>query len=180
MATQPQPLKNWWVILLKGVIFIILALIIFQHPVGAVIGLALYIGIALLITGVILTLIALSARKSMQSWGWKFAVGVLDILLGIMLLAHPGVTAVILPFIIGFWVMFYGILLLTDSFGMKSAGVKAWWYQLATGLLTVIIGYLITFNPFAGVLTITILIGIPILLFGVFNVALAFSFKNQA
>lgn len=172
--------KNWWMLLVKGIIFIVLAIFIFGHPVEALIGLGIYIGIALLFTGLILIFISVSARKSMDSWGWKFAAGVLDVLLGFMLLAHPGVTAVVLPFIIGFWVMFYGIILLTDAFGLKKAGLKVWTYQLFTGILTIILGYLITFNPFAGALTITMMIAIPLMLFGIFNVVSAFSLKSHA
>jgi hypothetical protein len=44
-----EQLKNWWVVLLKGIILILLAIYVFQHPVGTLVGIALYIGIATLV-----------------------------------------------------------------------------------------------------------------------------------
>lgn len=176
---ETKLLRNWWLILIKGIILIILSFVVFNHPVDALVGVALYIGIALLLTGIVLIFTSISARRSMENWGWKLAEGVLDTLFGLMLLANPGVSAVVLPFIVGFWVLFYGIMLFVDSFEVKKAGLKGWWLQLITGILTVIIGYTITFNPVAGILTITMFMGIAILLFGIYNVILAFGLKNK-
>jgi uncharacterized membrane protein HdeD (DUF308 family) len=39
--------KYWWLILLRGIILIALAWYVFVNPVGALVGLALYIGIGL-------------------------------------------------------------------------------------------------------------------------------------
>jgi uncharacterized membrane protein HdeD (DUF308 family) len=175
---KTQLFKNWWLILIKGIILIILSFVVFRHPVSALVGIALYIGIALLLTGIVLIITSITARKLMENWGWKLGEGVFDTLFGFILLTHPGVTAVVLPFIVGFWVLFYGIMLFVDSFGIKKAGLKGWWIQLITGILTVIIGYTITFNPVAGMLTITMFMGIAILLFGIYNVVLAFGLKK--
>jgi len=175
---KTQLFKNWWLILIKGIILIILSFVVFSHPVGALVGIALYIGIALLLTGIVFIITSITARKLMENWGWKLGEGVFDTLFGFILLTHPGVTAVVLPFIVGFWVLFYGIMLFIDSFGIKKAGLKGWWVQLITGILTVIIGYTITFNPVAGMLTITMFMGIAILLFGIYNVVLAFGLKK--
>jgi len=175
---ETQLSKNWWLILIKGIILIILSFVVFRHPVGTLVGVALYIGIALLLTGIVLITTSIAAYRSMENWGWKLTEGVVDTLFGFLLLANPGVTAVVLPFIVGFWVLFYGIMLFVDSFGIKKAGLKGWWIQLITGILTAIIGYTITFNPAAGILTITMFMGIAILLFGIYNVVLAFGLKK--
>ena len=53
-------LKYWWVFLLKGILLILLSFYIFQHPVGTLVGLTLYIGIATLITGIFLIFASLS------------------------------------------------------------------------------------------------------------------------
>jgi uncharacterized membrane protein HdeD (DUF308 family) len=65
--------KYWWLILLRGIILIALALYVFVNPVGALVGLALYIGIGLLITGIFEISTALSLRKVNDNWGWNLA-----------------------------------------------------------------------------------------------------------
>ncbi|MBW1836587.1 MAG: DUF308 domain-containing protein [Deltaproteobacteria bacterium] len=131
-----------------------------------------------MITGIVLIIAAISARKDMDNWGWRLAEGILDALFGIMLLANPGITAAVIPFLIGFWAFFYGILLFVDSFGSKKAGYKNWWLELIAGILTVIFGYIIAFNPVISVLTITVLIGISLLIVGIYNVVLSFDIKK--
>ena len=43
---------NWWLLLLAGIIFLILAVKVMMHPAGSIIGLAFFIGWASLIAGV--------------------------------------------------------------------------------------------------------------------------------
>ena len=170
--------KNWWLVLIKGIILIILAFVIFRHPVGTLVGITFYMGIGLLLTGIALIIAAIAARNDMENWGWRLAEGILDALIGIMLLANPGITAAVIPFLIGFWAFFNGILLFVGSFGSKKAGNGNWWLELIAGILTVIIGYGITFNPVVGIFTITTFIGISLLIVGFFNVVLSFDLRK--
>ena len=40
----------WWLLLLKGLILIALSFYVFRHPVDSLVGLAIYFGIALLMS----------------------------------------------------------------------------------------------------------------------------------
>ncbi|TNF42876.1 MAG: hypothetical protein EP311_04425, partial [Cytophagales bacterium] len=97
--TMKDTLKNWWVLLIKGIILILLSFYIFQHPVEALVGLALYIGIATLMTGFLLIFTSLSGPKD-QNWGWRLAWGIMDVIFGYILIATPGITAAVLPFLV--------------------------------------------------------------------------------
>ncbi len=90
--------KNWWLVLIKGIILIILAFVIFRHPVGILMGITVYMGIGLLLTGIALIIAAIAARNDIENWGWRLAEGILDALFGIMLLANPRITAVVTYF----------------------------------------------------------------------------------
>lgn len=170
--------KNWWLVLLKGILLIALAIFVFRQPVGTILVLAVYIGIVLLVTGLTLIVVSLSARKEMDNWGWRLAEGLLDVLFGFVLVANPGVTAVVLPFLIGFWAIFYGILMFVDAFAAKSAGMDQWWLQLILGVLMVLFGDMVAFNPVVGIMTVTIWIGLAMLIAGIFNVILALGLRK--
>ena len=172
-----EALKNWWLVLIKGIILVLLSFFVFRHPVSALIGLALYIGISLMVTGVLLIITSLSNRNREQ-WGWQLAEGIIDVLFALILLSNPAVTASVFPFVVGFWIMMYGVILFINSFNLKKDGEKSWWMNLITGILTVIIGYFITSNIVVGAFTITFWIGLGILLLGLFNISIAFRMKK--
>jgi uncharacterized membrane protein HdeD (DUF308 family) len=170
--------KYWWLVLIKGIILIVLALFVFRHPVGALVGLTLYIGITLLFTGIFLIIAALSLRKSEEDWGWRLAEGILDVLFAFILLSNPGVTAAVFPFVVGFWVIFSGILIFVGSFKAKREGAENWWMGLIGGILTVILGYLITSNLVVGAIAITFWIGLGLLIFGILNISLSLRMRK--
>jgi uncharacterized membrane protein HdeD (DUF308 family) len=89
-------------------------------------------------------------------------------------MAHPALTASILPFIIGFWAAIYGIFLIVDAFSSTgSMGTK-----LISGILILILGTTIIFNPIAAGMTVAVWIGVILLLVGIFNVIISFSLKK--
>ena len=110
----------------------------------------------------------------MDNWRWKLAEGILDVLFGFILIANPEITAVVIPFMIGFWAVFYGILLTVGAF----SSVKFNLALLIAGIMTIILGYIIMFNPIVLGLTISIWIGITLLFVGISNVFFAFDIKK--
>lgn len=172
-----EALKFWWMFLLKGIILILLAFYVFRHPVNALVGLALYIGIATLVTGIILLVATLAGPRD-DAWGWRIAEGIIDILFGLILLSNPALTAAVIPFIVGFWIMFTGIISFVESFRRKREGDSTWWANLLMGILTIFVGYIITSNLFVGTMAITYWIGLGFLIAGIFNIAVSFKLRR--
>lgn len=173
-----ETVKNWWLVLIKGIILVILAIFVFRHPVSALVGLALYVGISLLVTGIFLVIAALTNRKSVDNWGWRLAEGLMDILFGFVLLSNPAVTAAVFPFIVGFWIIMYSIMFIADSFNDKKEGASDWWMGLIGGILGVILGFFVTNNPLAGAITVTFWIGLGFLILGIVNIFASLRLKK--
>ena len=173
-----EALKYWWLVLIKGIILILLSFFIFSNPVGTLIGLALYIGIALMITGILLIVTSLSNRKADDQWGWKLTEGIVDVFFAFILLSNPAVTAAVFPFVVGFWMIFYGIMLFVGSFSVKKEGDNSWGISLIGGILTVFFGYIIMSDILTGAIAITFWIGAGFMLFGLINISAAFRMKK--
>lgn len=171
-----QKSKYWWLVLLKGIVLIILGVYIFQHPVSALIGIALYIGITLLFTGIFMIINALAERG--EAWGWRLVEGILDILFALVLISNPEVTASIFPFVVGFWMIFYGIMVFVNGFQLRKEGVSNWWMNLISGVLAVIVGYFISTDLLAGAVAVTFWLGLGFLIFGIINVVISFRVKK--
>ena len=170
--------KHWWVALLKGIILIILAIFVFRHPVGALVGIAIYIGVSLLLTGIIQTIVSVAGEDSVPNWGWGLAGGLFDIFFAIVFLSNPALTAAAIPFVVGFWMIFYGVMAFANSFQVKKEGTANWWLEMIGGLLTIFIGFVISGNLLAGALAITIWMGIGFLLAGIIYVFAAFGLRK--
>ncbi|MGB5204742.1 MAG: DUF308 domain-containing protein [Eudoraea sp.] len=170
--------KLWWFTLLRGIILLILAFFVFRHPANALMGVAIYIGISLLITGILQTGASIAFRDTIPNWGWILAGGLLDIVFGFVLLSNPALTAASLPFVIGFWIIISGIMSFADSFQSKKEGNSLWGLSMLGGVLSVIIGYFIMSNIIVGALTITTWMGIGFLIFGIVNIVIGFKLKS--
>ncbi len=70
--------------------------------------------------------------------------------------------------------MFYRVIIAANAFSSKKFG----WAMLIAGILTIILGYIVIFNPIVFGLTIAIWIGITLLIVGIYNVFFAFDIKK--
>lgn len=170
--------KVWWVALLKGVILLLLSIYVFRYPLDALVGVAFYIGISLLITGIFQAGISVSTRNVDANWGWALAGGLIDILFGFVLLSNPVLTASTLPFVVGFWIIVSGIMSFVNAFQYKKEGFPMWWLGLLGGLLSMLIGYMITNDLAAGMLVITAWMAIGFALAGIVNIIIGVKIKN--
>ena len=171
-------LKKWWLLLLKGLILIVFSLIIFFYPDHPIQSIAIYFGICLIITGITLILISTELRKFMDNWTMRLAEGLIDVVFGFFLLAHPEVDDYVIPILIGFWVIFYGVIILAGSFGFEKTSVAKRKITLIVGLITILLGFVISFNPDVPQLTNAVLIGIPIFIIGLANLFFASNLKS--
>jgi uncharacterized membrane protein HdeD (DUF308 family) len=169
--------KNWWLLALRGVIFILLGLMILFNPAGGLLGLALYIGIATLIAGVF-EFIAAFQNQHHEGWGWYLAEGIVDIVFGLILLSQPALTVLLISFILGFWTLFGGVMQIAGSFSARKDGVSNWWWWLLSGIVCVILGYWIITNPISVGLSLTVLIGLALLIIGIFVLLLSLRLRK--
>ncbi len=165
--------KYWYMLLLKGIIMIVLAILIFMSPITAILTYGIWIGLGFLITGIVRLVQGFQAKGVFENWGWTVFEGVMDIILGFVLVANPEILAIIFPFLIGFWGAFYGFYLLVDAFSGKGSA----FLKIIAGILIVVIAFHIMFNPIELGIAITIWIGILLLIAGIYNVIASFSLK---
>ena len=96
--------KNWWASLLLGIVYIIVALWLMFAPLSSYVALSIVFSISMLISGILEILFAVSNRKGVPSWGWYIVGGIIDVILGIYLIAYPMVSMEVIPFIIRFYI----------------------------------------------------------------------------
>ena len=80
--------KNWWVSLLLGLLYIIVALCLMFAPLSSYVALSIIFSVSMLVSGLLEIIFAASNRKTLSSWGWYLAGGIIDLILGIYLVAY--------------------------------------------------------------------------------------------
>lgn len=150
--------------LIAGILMIILGLYILFNPVASLIGLALYIGVVFIVVGSGYFVASFSYHSS-----WYLVVGLLDILVGIVFVSNLGIGAASLPVIFAMWCMAVGIIQLISSFAIKKMGFP-WIWTLSSGIVGVLVSLLILAYPGIGVIAITSLMGMYVILYGVFAI----------
>jgi len=167
--------KNWYLVLIRGLILLLLSYLIFQSPGDALVAYALYVGIGFIITGLFEIFGGIASKNDNPNWGLTIFGGILDLIVGYILTAHPLLTASIIPFIIGFWAMFYGFFLIINSF--TTAGNFA--LKFFGGILLIISANFLMFNPLIAGLTVTLWIATLLLIAGIYNIVFSFQLKSN-
>lgn len=171
-------IKNWWLFTLIGVLLLIAGFYTLSNPLASYLGLAILFGGLILIHGVMELSFAIGNREHLQRWGWTLAAGILDIILGFILLLYPRLSMTVLPFIVGFYILLLGASLSSYAFQLKSLSVKGWGWVLAGGILTIIFGLSMIFNPVIGIATIVGWTAFAFIIAGIVNIVFSFQLKK--
>jgi uncharacterized membrane protein HdeD (DUF308 family) len=160
--------QNWWLITIKGLIFIFLGFYVLKFPISGMLGLIIYGSICLFISGFILAVFAFITRKIHTGWRWQLADGMLDIILALILLLNIGLTAVTLPYVFAFYGILTGIFWIFQSVFFRRNQYKFWAVVLLAGLLSIAAGVFIFLRPFIAMLSLISFIGILFIVQGFF------------
>jgi uncharacterized membrane protein HdeD (DUF308 family) len=167
--------KNWWALALRGLVAVLFGLLTVILPGITLVTLVLLFGAYALVDG-IFNLIGFFRVASHQ---WALLIeGVVGIIAGILTFAWPGITAVVLLYLIAFWAIFTGVFEIIAGIRLRKQ-ITNEWLLVVMGVLSLLFGLLILFAPVVGALAIVLWIGAYALVFGVFMLALAFRLRGH-
>lgn len=95
---------------------------------------------------------------------------IICIIIGGLLVAHPGWVMSFLSIIIGIYVLAEGALKIKVSIDAKKQQARGWWALLIFALVSVAIGVLLVFKPFGVGKVFMFMVGLALLLGGVQNI----------
>ena len=166
--------KNRWLSLVVGTLMIILGIWMLFTPAAAIMTVTMFISLGMLIFGIAEIYMFRSKHYGNHSV-WVLASGIISTLLGIWLLFFPSGQAgmlLMLPFLFAFWVMSAGVARVSGAFSLKELGYASWGWVLALGVVGVLLGFLLMFNPLISILTIAALIGFAFIWNGIATIAM--------
>ena len=166
-------------LILRGLLNIILGLVAVTWP-----GLTLYIlilifAINILIVGMFAIFEPLFDKRNQHSV-LTALLGILGVILGIFLIARPEIAAGVVVLLIAIWALCFGVVDLYAGFVASNEKIKGSWFLILTGIISLIFGVYMLFNPLAGALALVWVIGLYAILSGIILVAASFFVKSKS
>ncbi|MEN9570887.1 MAG: hypothetical protein RL172_2118 [Bacteroidota bacterium] len=169
--------KNWWVLLLKGILFIVFGLLSIFNPSITISVLVVWFAAFMMVDGVLaIGGVILSWKTTEDKW-LALIEGVISLLLGILVYRRPESFVSFIGVLIAFWSIFSGISRIAMAIQLRKEIQGEGWLILA-GALSVLFGILVFAQPGAGVATVMMLTGIFALLIGIVLVLLSLKLKK--
>lgn len=169
--------RYWWLVVLRGVLAILFGLVAFTWPELTLVTLAILFGIYAIVDGLIAIVTGLSRTKETPRW-WTFLLeGLIDIGAGLVALLWPGLATLVIVYMIAAWAVFTGILEIVTAIRLRHE-IKNEWVLALGGLISVIVGLLLFFQPAAGSLAIIWTMAAYAIIFGMLLIVLGFRLKN--
>ncbi|MGX1744887.1 MULTISPECIES: HdeD family acid-resistance protein [unclassified Brevundimonas] len=170
--------RSWWLLLLRGIAAVAFGVLTFIWPQISLVSLILVYGIYALVDGVLALIAAIRGGGFAPRW-WLALGGVISILAAGVAFAWPGLTALVLVYLIGFWSILRGVLEIVGAIRLRNEIANEWSLG-AAGALSVIFGLILVFMPGAGALGLLWLIAAWAVLFGLLLIWVAFKVRTLA
>ena len=169
--------RNWWALVLRGVAGVIFGVLTFLFPAVTLGGLILLFGAYAIVDGIFNIVAAFSGRTG-QRW-WQLGLeGIVSIAAGVVTFAMPGLTALVLLWVIAGWAIVTGVLEIVAAIRLRKHIDNEWWLALS-GVASVIFGALLFAMPVAGALAVTLWIGAYAIVFGALLIGLGLRLRRH-
>jgi len=163
--------RNWWLLVLRGVLSIIFGVLAFAWP-GITLGVLVLLFAAFsLVDGIFALAAALTGHTERRQWWSLVLEGLTGVAVGIMAFAWPAITALVLLYLIAGWAVATGIFEIIAAIQLRKH-IEGEWALGLSGVLSVLVGLAMFAFPIEGALAVVWLIAINAIVFGVLLIVL--------
>jgi uncharacterized membrane protein HdeD (DUF308 family) len=178
LQTITRSVKHWYIPLIIGMILIAAGIYVFIVPLETYLTLSVLFSISFIIIGLLDIFFSIRNHKILQGWGWYLMGGLLSLAGGVILSIYPGISIVILPFVVGFTLLSFSFFLLGFSFEMKSLGILNWGNAAIISVFGVIFSFMLIVSPLISGISLVIITGLSFILTGISSIVLAFDLRK--
>lgn len=169
--------RNWWALALRGVIAILFGIMAFIWPDITLGALVLLFGAYVLLDGIFAIIAAFRDREENAQWWLLLIEGLAGIAAGIVTFIWPGITAVVLLYLIAAWAIITGILEIIAAIRLREE-LSGELLLVLSGVLSIIFGFLLIIQPGAGALALVWLVAAYAIIFGIVLIALSLRLRS--
>ncbi len=168
--------RNWWAVALRGVVAVAFGIMAILWPGLTLATLILLFGAYMLVDG-LFAVVAGVASVGKDRWWLQLLEGLAGIVIGVLTLIWPGLTALSLLYFVAAWALVTGVMEIVAAVQMRKL-IDNEWMMILSGVLSVLFGAIVMLFPGDGALALTWLIGVYAVIFGGALLVLAFRLRG--
>lgn len=161
--------------LIFGILLIISGIITMFNPLETVLVLAYAIGFLMIFSG-ISSIFYFAGLIQLPGSSIILLDGIVSTICGIIIISNLSISAVTIPYFVAIFTIVRGCVSIASSIDLKKHGYDKWGLTLFSGILTVIAGIILTFNPLLSAVYLSVVLGCGLVLYGIVTIQLWFGF----
>ena len=174
-----QAVRRWWLLLIVGIALFVVGILVFVYPAKSYLDLSVLFGWLILFSGVMEVVLSASSRHFVTGRGWMLAGGIIEIVLGAILIFNVALSAVTLPIFLGFWLLMRGFSTIGLASDMHLLGIRGSGWTVLTGVLLLICALLMLFQPLVfGTTAVVVWVGLSLLFAGISTLSLSLQLRS--
>jgi len=170
-------IRNWWSLVLRGSLGVLLGLVTFAWPEVTLTSLVLLFGVYALIDGIISIAGALRAVQSHDRWGALVIEGIAGIAAAVVAFGWPAITVFAFVYLIGAWALITGAFEIAAAIRLRRH-IAGEWLLAVAGVASLIFGFVLMGVPQAGAIVLAFWFGAYALIFGALMIALGLRLRT--
>jgi uncharacterized membrane protein HdeD (DUF308 family) len=175
----PSMLQHLWKsTLLSGILAIVLGILVLVWPAITIVVAAIFFGAYLLITGIAQVIFAFSLHVSAGGRVLLFISGAAALILAVLCFRSLQESILLLAIWIGVGFIFRGVATAVSAISDPTLPGRAW--EIFIGVISLVAGIVMLASPFESIATLTIVVGIWLVVLGVFEVVSAFGIRKAS
>jgi uncharacterized membrane protein HdeD (DUF308 family) len=169
--------RNWWVFLIRGLMGVVFGVLTFVQPGISLAVLVLLFGAYAFADGVFAVVSAVRRRTGSQAWWLILLEGLAGVAVGTMTLIWPGLTAIVLLYLIASWALVTGAFEIAAAVRLRKI-ITDEWLLVLSGVASLVLGAVLALVPGCGALALVLWIGAAALVSGVMFIVLGFRLRS--
>jgi uncharacterized membrane protein HdeD (DUF308 family) len=171
-------IKHWYLNLIIGITLILVALWVFSNPEITYTSLAMVFSVTLLFTGMLEIISSIQYKHLLKEWRLSVVIGVLDLLVGTIVISKPHIPIEALIFIMAFVFLYRSVKLIAWSTELKNyVAISSGWVIFGS-IVSVILSFLLIWNRTFPQFTHMFFTSFGLLLIGISEIYFSFVLRN--
>ena len=147
VETSKKMIRFWWATSVVGILMIIVGLIMMIFPTISYLVLSSIVGVVIFVSGISNLALAANSHNIMVGKVWVFASGIVEVLLGFILMFSVVVSELILPVLLGLWILFKALNIIGISDDMSILEMPGASWTMLMGILTLLCAFIVISQP---------------------------------
>ena len=156
----------WWMVFLRGLLALVLGVFLLIEPVKTVEAFVWVYGAFMVADGIIAVAYGMGIFGRPNHRGAPIARGLLAIVAGVIVMVWPNLTAVAVFYLVAIWAIIAGIVEIIEAFSLRDDKYSRWYFDLASGLVYLLLGVLMIGAPTTSVVALLWMIALMLVISG--------------